>query len=94
LIPEGSDENGDAVLSFTAETEQLDNTMNELLDRMERTVKAAREAWNAKQPLRHQMQVVFQNGARGDIRVYQDEQGNYRDHWTNEVVTPWHPATP
>jgi hypothetical protein len=68
--------------------------MNALFDRIERTVKAAREAWNEKQPSLQQMQVVFQNEVRGDIRVYQDERGNYRDHWTNEVVTPWHPATP
>jgi hypothetical protein len=38
---------GDAVLKFTAQTEVLDKQMNELFDRIERTVQAARKAWNS-----------------------------------------------
>jgi hypothetical protein len=37
---------GDAVLNFTAKTEALDKEMNELFDKIERTVQAARAAWN------------------------------------------------
>ena len=39
---------GDAELTFTAKTEKLDHDMNELFDRIQRTVEAARGAWNAK----------------------------------------------
>jgi len=39
---------GDASLRFTAHTEDLDKKMNDLLDKLERTVQAARQAWNAE----------------------------------------------
>ncbi len=38
---------GDATLQFLADTDGLDKTVNELFDRMQRTIEAARTAWNA-----------------------------------------------
>jgi hypothetical protein len=37
---------GDATLKFLADTDGLDKTVNELLDRIQRTIEAARAAWN------------------------------------------------
>jgi uncharacterized iron-regulated protein len=84
---------GDAVLNFTAETDQLDKTMNALFDRIERTVKAAREAWNRKEESRQEqtLDVIFKDGSHGRIRAWRDDEGNYHDAWTNEVVMRYIP---
>ncbi len=38
---------GDLTVKILADTDGLDNAVNDLLDRMQRTIEAARTAWNA-----------------------------------------------